>query len=187
MKRALTWATAVGVLVVSWLVVSLQPGEQLTQGPFVVNVSLNEQGTGRNIEATINDVLLAQVVQVDQFEGVSATTQGTWLVADITAFNLITPRALTSFLLVGDDEFRGSQRLGNDALESRVLVVGIPTSGVVLFEIPRETAATATSATIVIGLSSDWRLDSVIATTIDLTALSTEPLALVAPTERVAP
>lgn len=187
MSRVVSWLVAIGILVIAGVVVALEPPEQLEQAPFIVNTRIGEEGVGRNIQATFSDVRLANVVELDEFEGWRGTTEGVWVVATIDVQSRVDSTGVTSFLLIDDLEFRGSERLDLEGLESWRLLAGIPTTGTVLFEIPRELADRTTEARVMIGTSSDWRLDSVISTTVDLSALDVQPTVLVAPAARVAP
>jgi len=187
MTRFVPWLIALGLFAVAGVVVALEPGEQTSQGPFVTEVALDEHGLGRNIEATIRDVRLADVVDLDTLDGWHGTTEGVWVVAEVTAASRLENQGLTSFLLIGDLKFTGSERMEYDGLESAILSPGIPTTGTVLFEIPRELAETTTSARVMIGLNRDWRLDSVIGTTVDLSALTVEPEITVSANAKVAP
>lgn len=187
MSRAVAWLIAAGILILGGLVVALEPSEELRQGPFVVDVSLGELGVGRNIEATVTDVSLAETVQLGAPEGWKGATEGIWVVAEVTAANKIKSTGLTSFLLIDGLEFRGSDRMNSDGLESAQLMPGIPTTGVVLFEIPRDLAERATEARLLIGLSDDWRLDSAVGTTIDLSDLDVQKTITLSPAVRQAP
>lgn len=185
--RILPWVVAVALLVGAGVVVALEPSEQLAQGPFVVDVGLGEQGTGRTIEATIHDVRVAERVELETSDGWTGATEGVWVVADVTAQSLLDSAGVQGFLLVGDNEFRGSERLDTEGLESAVLSPGIPVTGTLVFEIPRELLAQAHSARVMVGLSPDWRLDSIIATTVDLSSLTVATSTPASPVERVAP
>jgi hypothetical protein len=151
----------------------------MVQGPFFVNVGLDEKGTGRNIEATIHSVALADTVELDDIDAWKGETEGVWVVADVTAASRVGRGSVRSFLLIGEYEFRGSERMDVDGLETWTLTPGIPAHGPILFEIPRELLEEATSARLVIGTNSDWRLDSVISTTVDLASLPVEDELLV--------
>lgn len=187
MRQPVVWLASLGVLVLAGLVVAIEPPEQAEQAPFFVESDVGQQATGRNIEATIENVQLASVIELDEFEGWRGTTEGVWVVATLTAETRIEPRSLTGFLLIDDLEFRGSPRLDLDGLDSWQLLPGIPTSGAVVFEIPRDLAETTTSARLAFSLNPDWRLDSLISTTVDLSKLPIENELLVAPAARVAP
>jgi hypothetical protein len=187
MTRAISWLAAAGILVLAGVVVAVEPSEQLQQGPFVVETTLGDRGTGRNIEATISEVRLATVVELDEVDGWRGTTEGVWVVATVTAATRAEAAGLTGFLLIDGLEFRGSERLDLDGLQSWQLVPGIPTTGTVLFEIPESLAETAHDARLLVGLNPDWRLDSVVGTTVDLAALSVESTVLVSPALREAP
>ena len=168
------WPVAAAIIIGAGAVVAIKPPEQMVQGPFFVNVALDERGTGRNIQATFHSVALADTVALDSVDGWVGDTEGVWVAADVTASSLVGRGSVRAFLLIGDYEFRGSERMDGDGLESWTLTPGIPARGTVLFEVPRALLDTATSARLVIGTNSDWRLDSVIATTVDLTALDTQ-------------
>ncbi len=187
MNRVTTWVLAVGILVLAGIVVASEPSEQLQQGPFVVETAFGDRATGRNVEVTISDVRLADVVELDEFEGWRGETEGVWVVATVTASTRLQARPLTGFLLIDDLEFRGSDRMDADGLESWQLLPGIPTTGTVLFEIPRELAQSTVSARLLFGANPDWRLDSIIGTTVDLSSLAVERTIVVAPAHREAP
>ena len=176
MSRFVTWVIGLALIVGAGIVVALEPGEQVRQSPFVVEVPLGETGVGRNIQVEFTDVQLAQAVVI---EGETVTTNGIWLVLDIVAMNRTESTGLQSFLLLDGLEVRGSERL-EYGIESEILVPGIPTSGSIFFEIPRDRVASGSSARILIGANSDWRLDSAIGITLDLTALT--PLSEFEPT-----
>lgn len=182
MRRPLAWLVAVGILLAAGVVVALEPQEQWAQGPIAVNVALGEEGVGRNIEATIHSVAVAKSLEVGDWRG---DTEGVWVVVEVTVANRVSPRGIQSFLLIGDKEFRGSERLDFDGLESWPLAPGLPTTGAIAFEIPRELLAE--HAEVRLGLSSDSRLDSVITTTVDLAELAVLPLVVVDPAGRVDP
>ena len=187
MTRLVSWVVAIGILVLAGVVVALEPPEQAEQGPFVVDVAQGSLGTGRNIEATISNVRLANVVELDEFDGWRGETDGVWVVADVTVATRVEPAGLTSFLLIDDLEFRGSDRMNTDGIESWTLTTAIPTAGSVLFEIPAELAQNATAARVMLATNGDWRLDSVISTTVDLSALAVDPTAVVPLATRRAP
>lgn len=186
MRRTVAWALAVGILLLAGVVVALQPREQLIQGPFSVDVALEQEGTGRNIAATFHSIALAEVVEPDSFSEWRGESEGVWVVVDATVASRVDNTILNSFLLIGDDVYRGSER-SEDGLESWSLSPGLPVRGTILFEVSPEVLESATSARIMVGARSDWRLDSVIATTVDLSSLVVEDTLLIAPVERIAP
>lgn len=174
MSRLLTWLIGLALIVGAGVVVALEPGEQIRQAPFIVEVPVGEQGVGRNIQAEFTDVRLAEALELD---GELVTTNGVWLVVDVVAMNRTEPTGMQSFLLLDGLEFRGSERL-EYGIESEILVPGIPTSGTIFFEIPRD-LADATSARVLIGTNGDWRLDSAIGLSINPSELT--PLAETTP------
>lgn len=181
MKRPLAWLAAAGILVAAGAVVALAPQEQWAQGPIPVAVGLGEEGTGRNIQATIHSVAVAESLEVTG-EDWAGDTEGVWVVVEVTAQNRVNPAGIQSSLLIGDLEFRGTDRLDYSGLEQWVLVPGLPTSGPVAFEIPRDLAGER--AVVMLGLGSDSRLDSVITTTVELGELPVLPTLAVAPAGR---
>ena len=77
--------------------------------------------------------------------------------------------------------------MGSDGIESAVLAPGIPTSGTIMFEIPRELASQTSSARVLISTNSDWRLDSAVQTTVDVSALEALPVVPVSPATKESP
>lgn len=184
MRRPLAWLVAVGILAAAGVVVALKPQEQWAQGPIAVAVPLGVEGSGRNIQATVSSVALAETLEIelDDWRG---GTEGVWVVFEVTAENRVEPSGLQSFLFIGDKEFRGSERLDDSGIETWFLTPGIPTTGVVAFEIPKELAGER--AELWLGESGDVRLDSVIATTVELGSLTLEPVVVVEPARRIDP
>ena len=183
MSRLVTWIIGLALIVGAGVVVALEPNEQVRQAPFIVEVPLGQEGVGRNIQVEFTDVRLADALDLD---GELATTNGIWLVVDLVAVNRTEPTGMQSFLLLDGLEFRGSERL-EYGIESDILVPGIPTSGSIFFEIPRELAANATSARVLIGTNGDWRLDSAIGLTVNPSELTPEPETTPTPATREAP
>lgn len=169
LTRVAAWCAGIALIVGAGVVVALEPGEQVRQSPFVVDRAIGERGIGRNLDVRYESVRLADSVTNGDWTG---TTSGVWVVVDLVAMNRVEPTGLQSFLVIGDLEFRGSERLGSDGIESATLTPGIPTRGTLLFEIPRELAEQTSDARILVATMSDWRLDSAIGTTVDLSALT---------------
>jgi len=183
-RRGISWLVGLALVIAAGAVVALEPPEQMRQAPFVVEKNLGERGIGRNVEVTFTEVQLADAVEYEEWTG---TTTGVWLVVDLTAMNRVEPAGIQSFLLIGDREYRGSDRMGSDGIESAVLAPGIPTSGTIMFEIPRELASQTSSARVLISTNSDWRLDSAVQTTVDVSALEALPVVPVSPATKESP
>lgn len=184
MTRPVVWIAAAGVMIAAGAVVALAPQEQWAQGPIAVGVALGEEGAGRNIQATIHSVALADRLELESDDW-NGGTEGVWVVVEVTAESRTSPVGIRSTLLIGDKAFRGSDRLDYAGLEQWALVPGLPTAGTIVFEIPRELAAER--AEIMLGVSSDSRLDSVITTTVDLGEVPSEAILTVVPAGRIAP
>ena len=167
-------AIGLALMVAAGVVVAAEPVEEVRQAPLEVAVKLGERGVGRNVDVTFTDVRLADTVTTeDSYTPWTGTTEGTWVVVDLVASTVIEPQGIQSWLLIDDLLIDGSSRADLGGLENGVLSPGLHTSGSILFEIPND-VLDAKSARVVVGVSSDWRLDSAIALTFDLSALSNE-------------
>lgn len=184
MTRPITWIAAAGILVAAGAVVLLEPGEQLAQGPIVVEVPLGQEGEGRNIAATFDDVRLGENVELDA-TGSQYTTEGVWVAVDLVARSVVSPTGLKSVLVIDGQQFLGSDRLDTDGIESWTLAPGLPTAGTVVFEIPPDLADRV--AQVRVSGSGEARLDSVIATTVDLSTLDVERTVTALAAERLDP
>lgn len=179
-RRAwLTFGAASALLVASWLVAFITPTETERDAPFVTNMTVGEVATGRNLSATIHDVRLARAVHTDEW---AADGQTLWVVVDLAAEAVSDDVRATlggTTLRVGARTYRASER--PDSLRRQGLSTGIPTSGVLAFEIP-EDAASAGHAVLDLSLAEDVRLDSVLRLDIDLAAFDIEADVELAPT-----
>ena len=177
-SRWLAAGAAALLLVASWLVAFVTPTDAERDAPFVTSMTIGEPATGRNLSATVEAVRLAQAVHTNKWEADGETT---WVVVDLSAEAVhddVRASLLGMTLRVGDRTYRASER--PESLLKRGLSTGIPTSGVLAFELP-EAAATG-HGVLDLSLAEDTRLDSVLRLDIDLAALDIESDIELAPT-----
>lgn len=178
-RPGLTIAIAAGLLVAAWLVAFVTPTEVERDAPFVTTMSLGEQSTGRNLSVTIDSVRLARAVHTDEWSADSGTV---WVIVDMEAeaVRRDAPALLGGTTLrIGDRTYWASER--PESLRRYGLSTGIPTGGVLAFEIP-ESSADENHAVLDLSIGQDARLDSVLRLDIDLAALDVEDDVELAPT-----
>lgn len=179
MKRnVLGVVLALALLGLASLVFTLAPTEEQRQAPMEINVDIGETGLGRNIEATVHDVRLAQVAETDSYDPWVGETNGVWVVLDATVASGVNPTLLKSWLTVDGLTYQASGRPGDDTIVGSFISPGVPRSGSVLFEIPRDIAQSSHPVRITFASSSDARLDSTIVVTVRLDELDVEPSAI---------
>lgn len=172
-RRLVTWIAALGVIVAAGVVIALGPEEETSQSPFETAVALGEHGVGRDIEVTFESITAAQVVSTEFGDWVGET-EGVWIAVELTATSVLDRSSVYGWLLVDDHIWDGSTRGDSDAMEGHGISAGLPETGTLLFEVPRELLETATNARILVANTSDWRLDSAISIAVDLTSLTVQ-------------
>jgi hypothetical protein len=180
-RPALTWATAVALLVAAWLVAAVTPdGEQRMADPFRVSAEIGTPAEGRNVGVTIRNLTLADRVTTGGW-----FAEGTWLVVELDAWAVHTelPASLgVAYLVLGDRTFAASERPGgydtDASLYGTGLRVGFPQSGSLAFELPEDAATESGTLQLALGLTSSaidpepsLQGDSVIELPVDLATL----------------
>ena len=110
----------------------------------------------------------------DLLRQVQGMKRSTWM---IISANAQVHELAGGVLRVGDRSYSASDRPGLSVLADQSLSVGIPLTGPLLFEIPRDDldSSDGRSARLELGLGADPRVDSRLVVPIDLTTLSVEP------------
>jgi len=176
MIRVLKVVVALAVLALASLVFSLAPSEEQRQAPVEIVVDIGQTGLGRNIEATVHSVRLAEVAETDEWSG---ETNGVWVIVDATASNVVSPRSLSAWLTVDGLTYEASTRPDQASLLSGALSPGIPTTGSFAFEVPRDIASSPHAVRISLGASRDVRLDSTVVIQLRLDELEIEPVVVI--------
>lgn len=175
LSRLVSGLGLLAILGVAGLVQHLAPAEDDWQAPIPVVGAVGERLEGRNIAATVTDARLADVVSSQN--GWVGETEGVWLVVDASVEAVVDEtvgaRLATTSLRIGDDEFSASTRPGFDSLADASLSVGIPLTGVLVFELPADLLDRqgVSEATLQLGAATDVRLDSVVEVPLDLGAV----------------
>ena len=176
MRKVINGVIAAALLVLASLLFTLAPSDEQNQAPVEIPVSIGQTGLGRNIETTVHDVRLADVVTADGYRTWTGTTPGVWVVVNATVANVVNPTSLGAWLSVDGLTYEASTRPDFDSLEGVVLSPGIPTTGFVLFEIPRDLIDMDVPVKLTFAPSHDLRLDSAIVLSVRLEDLEIEPV-----------
>lgn len=181
--RALSVVGAVVLLAGAFAVTRTEPGEKVGFAPFAVHVEQGELGRGRNLEAVVDGVTLADRVVMDDWTG---ETSGVWLVVDVRMATTQFGTLAHADLFAGDRRWRPSSRPNIGAMQSTSLDAGLPMAGSFVFELPVELLRDDAGRHAALELSTrgDTRLDSVVRLDLDLTALPHEDVREVADAER---
>ncbi|MGD8166582.1 hypothetical protein ACEXOS_005110 [Herbiconiux sp. P16] len=177
-RHALNAAALVAVLVVAGIVSHTAPTEAFWQAPIPVTGVLGEPVTGRNIQATVTGVRAADSVTAST--GWTGETTGVWVVVDASVEAVVTDSGAllgTAQLQIGDRVYSASERPDYGTIAQKSLYTGIPSTGPLMFEVPRDilSEASAKDAQIQLAVDSDPRVDSLVVVPVDLTALEIEP------------
>lgn len=175
-RKLLNVVIAAALLVVASLIFTLAPNDEQTQAPVEIPVSIGETGVGRNIEVTVQRLRLAEVIKADGYTPWTGTTPGVWLVVEATMSNVVNSTLPSAFLSVDGLTYDASTRPGSESLTGVVLSPGIPTTGSVLFEIPRDLIRSGNPVNLTFAASHDLRLDSAVVLTVRLDDLEVEPV-----------
>jgi len=157
------------LVVAAWGVLELAPSTEAVQAPIPVRVGMGERGEGRNIAATVLDVVIAErLTDEDPFDPWNGETTGQWIVVNATVESTRRGGSLDARLELGSLSIIGSGRppIGT-SLQTAPLEAGIQVTGWVAFEVPAD-APLPSTATIRIAEGIDSRLDSVITVRLDL-------------------
>jgi hypothetical protein len=143
------------------------PDDDTQQAAFSQRVAIGQQGTGRNVAATVTRVRLARSIHSLEWDG---TTTGVWVVVQLKMSTVLTATGPDAVLRIGGVDYDASDRPGSEALNSLTLQPGLPYSGALLFEVPRSAVASlaARQAIVRVFVARDPALDSSIEFTSDL-------------------
>lgn len=175
------------LIVAAWGVHEIAPTPEMQEAPVAVPIAEGDWGSGRNIEATVADVAIAQQLTVgDAVEPWRGVTNGVWIVVQIEVQSVHRDGPLTLELEYADLLVPASDRPPNSVhLANIALSPGIATTGWAAFEVPVDMPRPDTVA-VRIAAGADQRLDSVLVVTVDLTtAHEWDVFVLEPPTERV--
>lgn len=167
----------VAVLTAAWLVVQSTPTDEVWQAAIPVYGDVGERITGRNLEATVTDVRIAEEVVAST--GWAGDTTGVWVVVDASAARVVDDLGVglgTSELVINGTTYSASERPDLGTIAGQHLSTGIPLHGPLMFEVPRELVSSeqARTAQIQLATNSDTRTDSLLVIEVDLAALPIE-------------
>lgn len=167
-------ATLVALLAATAVVSATTPTEAQWEQPFVVTAPLGESAAGRNIAGTVHGAQLADTI------GDSAWQSGegsVWLLVDASVESVVSDDVTlaSAVVTIGALTYSASDRPQFSTLRAAGLSTGIPTRGTLAFELPAtildEQGADAAELHLSSAALDDTRLDSVLVTPLDLTAL----------------
>ena len=178
LKRVANGVGLVVVLAIAWFVTQTTPTEEEWQAPIVVSGDIGETLTGRNIEAVVSEVRIAESVTASN--GWAGPTSGVWVVVDTSVSSVVDDFGVslgTAELVIDGITYSASERPDDGTIARAPLTTAIPLTGPLMFEIPRDLVESeaAASATIQLAVNSDPRADSLLAITVDLSALPLLP------------
>lgn len=178
LKRVANGVGLVVVLAIAWFVTQTTPTEEEWQAPIVVSGDLGETLTGRNIEAVVSEVRITESVTASN--GWAGPTSGVWVVVDTSVSSVVDDFGVslgTAELVIDGITYSASERPDDGTIARAPLTTAIPLTGPLMFEIPRDLVESeaAASATIQLAVNSDPRADSLLAITVDLSALPLLP------------
>jgi hypothetical protein len=168
----------VAVLAIGWGVAQTTPSEEMWQGPIAVRGDIGETLAGRNIEAVVSEVRVAETVVASN--GWAGPTSGVWVVIGASVAAVVEDRGVslgTAQLVIGSTTYSASERPGDATIAREPLSTGIPVSGPLMIEIPRDLVGSeqATEALVQLAANNDPRTDSIIVVEVDLTSLPVLP------------
>ncbi len=159
-RRLLGGAALVALLVGAGVIRDTAPTDAEWQGPMEVRGEVAEELTGRNIRATVHGATVAAVATTEEWTG---ETPGRWIAVETSVEAVETEVGAllgTAELLIDGDRYGASVRPGSDSLEGLPLSLGVPTTGVLLFEVPESVLTEDAELRLAVG--SDPRLDSML-------------------------
>jgi hypothetical protein len=177
-RHILNGALLVVFLAVGWVVLHSAPTDAQWQAAIPVTGEVGQTLTGRNIEATVSSIRIADSVTASN--GWAGETTGVWVVTDVSVAAVLTDYGVslgTAQLQIGDTLYAASERPDRGTIEGTTLSVGLPQTGPLMFEIPRAALQgdDARGAELQLAANGDPRTDSMIVVPVDLTAIAHEP------------
>lgn len=171
MRRATVVLLSVALVAAAVLVRATTPDAGLREAPFVERASLGVTAPSRELDVRMLTVGVAETLGSGDEE---LTTSGVWVVAALTAAAVNDPTGVQATLLVDGRSYAATGRLGGATLDSGYVDPGLPQSGVVAFEVPRELVDAGRTVVIRISASSAPRLDAVVDLAVDLGELGVQ-------------
>jgi hypothetical protein len=170
-KHLANGATLVVILVVAGFVLHSTPDDKTQQQGIAVRGGIGQELSGRNIVATVDSVRLAETVSAGN--GWAGTTSGVWVVVEAGVEARVDDGVMlgTALILVDGITYSASLRPGLATIADAGMSVGIPHTGPLFFELPRDVAEGAENAELQLALNTDPRADSIVSVPLDLSAL----------------
>ena len=163
--RATSLVVAVGILALAALITESHPDGLTSQHSFRVEGRLGTAVQGRDLRATVHEATVARDLRRGD-AGEPLATRGHWIVIDLTVATDVEPSGIgTADLELGERTYATRRVRGRD-LTGVIIQPGLPRRGLLVFEVPE--GAVDGTAVLALARSSDPRLDSTLAITIDL-------------------
>lgn len=177
MKRWLTWAIAIAMLVGAWGIALVMPSSDDAYAAQPVEATVGEEALGRNLRVEVTDLRRAPRIETTRWFGENSD----WLVVDMSISSRVEQTILGNPQLILNDKIYSASERAVGSLLDVTLYADIPQSGSLAFELPPET--TDETAQLRLSLNTDDRADSVITMDIDLGAIDKEESVTLHPTE----
>lgn len=170
MRARIAVPVGVALVLLAFGVTLAQPDDDVYFAPFPVSGELGDQLVSEHHVVTFHDAALADEIELDLWEG---TTSGVWLVVDATVASRVERSTIGIDVFVDGVEYGASKRASSDTIDAAVAEPGLPRTGPLLVELPRDILDRpgARTAIVRLGASGDTRLDAVIELRLDLTEL----------------
>ncbi|MDR6866803.1 hypothetical protein J2Y69_001402 [Microbacterium resistens] len=176
-----SWAAALALLVAAGAVSAFTPPENAGEEPFPVSAEVGERGVGRDIDATVDRVVLVHELTQSQ-HGTTWRGAGTWLLVDLRAAAVVSQNEVGLrgvALEAGGRIYHASNRM--TSMYESVLIPGVPRSGSIAIELPDDIPRGP--AVLTFSRDNDPRADSQIRVPIDLSTIPEHPSGEISPTE----
>lgn len=176
LTRGAAWALSALVLIGAWFVVADTPTLAEKRSSFDVSAPPPDWGEGRNVKARAVGATFADEIG---YGGWLASAN--WFVVQIEAAAVVDPAVLR----VAELEVDGVTYTSTDrtfvGINNQKLLVGVPVTGVLAFELPNDLRSG--TAEIRLGEGPDQRLDSIIVMPIDLGEMTRVPTVMLFPAQ----
>lgn len=171
MRRAAQWWIGGGLVVVAGLISGITPSDQALLDPFAQRGAAEEEIVARTFLTHGAEWSFADRVTVEEDEW---SADGNWLVIEVTASARTTEvgTELSLASLTVDGRIYHSSERTPESLLRTPLRVGIPTTGMLAFELPAGVRTGTAELRLSTDISTPW-LDDVISIPIDLDAADT--------------
>jgi len=177
-SHLLNGAVLVVVIGLAGVIHQSSPRDEVWQSPIGVYGEIGDTITGRNIEVQVDQVRVTDSVVANN--GWAGETTGIWVVVDATVSAVLTDDGSnlnTAQLFIDGITYGASERPDLGTLFKMAMDTGIPQSGPLMFEVPRDivTSAAAEHTEIQFAFGTDPRADSLAVVVVDLAELETLP------------